>query len=161
MTLRAFPGVSIAAVDGPAIGLGVDLAMACDHRYIGANGWFLQGWASIRAIPGTGGAWLLTRRGGALAAWELLLSQERFGPDKAERFGLAISVDGEAEVVARKRAADLALLPHEVVLAYKSLIAHSDSESYAVHLARCLEYQVEFLTSESFFAAADSILPRR
>lgn len=50
-----FDGLSIAAIDGPAIGLGADLALMCDVRLAGSEAWFLQGWARLGLIPGTGG----------------------------------------------------------------------------------------------------------
>src|SRR5258708_10052290 len=56
-TLRGLQAITIAAADGPAVGLGADLAFACDHRYFGSTAWTAQGWTGIRAIPGTGGAW--------------------------------------------------------------------------------------------------------
>ena len=156
-----FPGVTIAAVDGAAVGLGVDLCLACDHRYIGPAGWLSQGWAGIKAIPGTGGAWLATRIAGPRAAWEMLLSQRRVDAALAERLGLAIAVEEAAEATAMERAQWMAAQPLSVVKAYKALINTAQNETFDAHLARCLEYQVEFLTSSEFFAAADSILAKR
>ena len=54
-TLMAVPVPTIAAVDGAAVGMGMDLALACDSRFIGTTGWMRQGWARYGAIPATGG----------------------------------------------------------------------------------------------------------
>src|SRR5947207_1820312 len=54
-TLVGVPVPVIAAIDGPAIGLGFDIALACDYRLVGPNGWCMQGWGRVGVIPGAGG----------------------------------------------------------------------------------------------------------
>ena len=61
--LRSLPVPVIAAVDGPAVGLGFDLALACDLRLFGADAWVQQGWATVGLIPATGGFRFLSRSG--------------------------------------------------------------------------------------------------
>ena len=74
------PVPTVAALDGPAVGMGLDIALACDVRVVGPAGWAQQGWGKVGLVAATGGVLLLRRRApGAL--WPLLASQDRLdGP---------------------------------------------------------------------------------
>jgi enoyl-CoA hydratase/carnithine racemase len=63
--LQSSPVPVIAAVDGPAIGFGCDLALAANISFIGCAGWLAQGWMRAGLIPATGGTLYAMRRGGA------------------------------------------------------------------------------------------------
>ncbi len=86
--LRDSPIPTIAAVDGPAVGLGMDLALACDMRFVGPKGFLMQGWARAGLIAGTGGVALLHRIAPDLL-WRLLAEQERITANRAVELGLA------------------------------------------------------------------------
>jgi 2-(1,2-epoxy-1,2-dihydrophenyl)acetyl-CoA isomerase len=156
--IRNYPGVVISAVDGPALGLGADLALVADVCYVGSTGWIDQGWARIGAIPGIGGAWLTVRRAGYTAAWEFVLSQRRWSGPELERIGLAIAVDGSAEEGALDRARWIAGHPGQVAQAYKSLLLRATEESYAVHLERCGSYQGRLATDPAHRRVALDVL---
>src|SRR5262249_53400221 len=51
----------IAAVNGPAVGLGCDLACVCDLRIAAVNATFAESFLKIGLVPGDGGAWFLPR----------------------------------------------------------------------------------------------------
>src|ERR1700733_7202735 len=51
----------LAAVDGPAVGLGMDIAMACDLCLVGPKGWLAQGWSRVGLVPAAGGLLFLER----------------------------------------------------------------------------------------------------
>ncbi|HET6187970.1 MAG TPA: enoyl-CoA hydratase/isomerase family protein [Trebonia sp.] len=156
--IRGFPGVVIAAVDGPALGLGADLALVCDATYVGSTGWIDQGWSRIGAIPGIGGAWLTLRRAGYTAAWEFAMSGRRWSGPELERIGLAISAPGKAEDTAAERARWITSHPGGVARAYKSLFLRATEESYEVHLERCGSYQGRLASDPQHRRQALSVL---
>lgn len=148
--IRGFAGVVISAVDGPALGLGADLALACDVCYVGPAGWIDQGWARIGAVPGIGGAYVTSQRAGRTVAWEFMLSQRRWTGEELERVGLAMAAPDGAEVIARQRAEWLADYPPDLARAYKSLIGHSEEESFDVHLERAGAYQAKLRSWDAY-----------
>ena len=72
--IRASNAVVIAAVNGAAVGAGMDLALACDLRIASESARFGQVWVRLGVIPGTGGAWLTQMHAGPTKASELLLT---------------------------------------------------------------------------------------
>jgi enoyl-CoA hydratase/carnithine racemase len=87
-----FEKVVIAAINGPAIGAGLDLACMCDIR-IAANGArFGSTFVKLGLIPGDGGAYLLSRVVGFPRALEMVLSGRLIDTLEAERIGLVNEV---------------------------------------------------------------------
>jgi enoyl-CoA hydratase/carnithine racemase len=159
--IRDFPGVVISAVDGPALGLGADIALICDVCYVGNGGWMQQGWADIGAVPGTGGAWITRRRAGSTAAWQFVMDQRRWTGPELQAAGLATYVDGMAEEYAVGRAEWITNFPADVAQAYKSLFVRADEESYEVHLERCGSYQARIVTKPEHSRRTSDALTRK
>jgi enoyl-CoA hydratase/carnithine racemase len=82
----------IAAVNGHAIGLGCDLACACDIRIAAQSAQFACSFIKVGLIPGDGGAWLLQRTVGYSKAAELFLTGDRFDAETAKAIGLVSAV---------------------------------------------------------------------
>jgi enoyl-CoA hydratase/carnithine racemase len=152
--LVEFPGISIAALDGPAIGLGADLALACTQRYVGSGGWIQEGWHGFGLIPGAGGLWCAIHHAGQAGAWQLL-TQDRCDGPTLERFGLATAVDGDAESAALQVAAALGSYGADWIRAYSSLMGLARMEPFGTHLWRCLEYQSKLVEGAGFAAAVE------
>jgi enoyl-CoA hydratase len=137
----------------------MDLALACDMRFVGPEGWMQQGWARLGLIPAGGGAFFLERTAPGLI-WELIDDQRRLGPQDCERWGLGIAVTPTALDAATARAASLARMGIERRSAYVELTreARWPSEEY---LAECADHQAQFIGSVAFQEAAQKILRPR
>ena len=152
------PKPIFSAVDGPAVGLGMDLALACDRRFVGDGGWLMQGWARIGLIPGTGGE-LLLRRLAPSALWPLLTREKPIRGAEAAESGLAEHVP-DARAAAVAAAGSLASVPPETLTAYARLHREDLHRQLEAHLERCLAFQTELLSSEDFAGRARRALAR-
>lgn len=93
------PLVTIAAVNGPAVGAGFNLALACDIRLAGASARFDTRFAKLRLHPGGGHTWLLTRAVGPQQAMLACLFGEVWDADAALARGLVSAVHPDADLV--------------------------------------------------------------
>lgn len=79
----------IAAVNGPAVGIGMSLALACDLLIMAEDSYLLAPFAGIGLVPDGGVAWFLTRRIGYTQAFELLTAGQKLSAGRCEELGLA------------------------------------------------------------------------
>ena len=79
---------TIAAVNGPAIGAGCDLACMCDMRIASHNASFAESFVKIGIIPGDGGAWFLPRVVGMSKAAEMSFTGDSVDAEEALKIGL-------------------------------------------------------------------------
>lgn len=98
----------IAAVNGPAIGAGFDLACMCDIRLAGEKALFAESFVKVGIVPGDGGAWLLPRVIGMQRASLMSFTGDTIDAAKALEWGLVL------EVVPTEK-----LLPHTQALAQR------------------------------------------
>lgn len=82
----------IAAVNGPAVGAGCDLAMMCDMRVASTTAFFAESFVKLGIIPGDGGAWLLPRAIGAARAAEMAFTGDRVDAATALDWGMVSRV---------------------------------------------------------------------
>ncbi len=83
---------TIAAVNGPAIGAGCDLALMCDMRVASGRASFGETFLSVGLIPGDGGAYFLPRVVGMARACEMTFTGEVINAQKAAAIGLVNEV---------------------------------------------------------------------
>ena len=104
--LRALPQPVIAAVNGPAAGLGLALSLACDIRYASTKAVFRAAFINIGLSNcDMGTSWLLPRLIGASRSHELMLTGRRFDAQEALRIGLLADVVEEEQLLERARVA--------------------------------------------------------
>jgi enoyl-CoA hydratase/carnithine racemase len=153
------PVTTIAAVDGPAIGLGFDLALACDSRLIGPDGWCMQAWGRLGLVPGTGGELLLRRLNPAIL-WTLLERQPRLDGPLCLQWGIGEPVtEGPARDAAIARARALAgQLTRPAIEGYVQLSRAGIRADLSQHLELCAAIQARLLASPDFAARTDSVL---
>jgi enoyl-CoA hydratase/carnithine racemase len=77
----------IAAVNGPAVGAGMDMVSMADIRIASDQARFGMSYVNVGLIPGDGGAWLLPRIVGTATALELIWTGEIFGAERALELG--------------------------------------------------------------------------
>lgn len=102
--LETMPKPSVAAVNGYALGGGLELAMACTVRFAAENAKVGQPEVKLGIIPGYGATQRLPRLVGRGRALELLLSGETISAAEAHRIGLVNAVVPQAELLSHSRA---------------------------------------------------------
>lgn len=89
LLLHEMPKVTIAAVNGPAAGAGLSLAMACDIRLASDAARFGTAFAKVGFSGDYGGTWSLTRLVGSAKAREMYFTGDIIGADEALKLGIA------------------------------------------------------------------------
>ena len=94
---------TIAAVNGPAIGAGCDLACMCDIRIASENASFAESFVKLGIIPGDGGAWLLPRTVGMSRAAEMTFTGDTIDAQTALQWGMVSRVVPQEELMEHAR----------------------------------------------------------
>ena len=110
MPLVRLPKPVVAAVNGPAFGAGMNLALAADVVLAADTATFSQAFVKVGLVPDTGGLYLLTRLVGLQVAKDLCLTGRTINADEAARLGLVGQVVPTADLmgVARAKALEFA-----------------------------------------------------
>jgi len=134
-TLREFPGVTVAAINGYAFGGGCELALACDLRVASERAVIGQTEIDLGIIPGWGGTQLLQRLVPDEVARRLVFFGERLDATDAHEYGLVGEVVAHDELYDHvdAMANDLAEKPrHALYAAKEALDAYHDGGGMAV-----------------------------
>ncbi|HYM31036.1 MAG TPA: 2-(1,2-epoxy-1,2-dihydrophenyl)acetyl-CoA isomerase PaaG [Candidatus Cybelea sp.] len=101
---RDLPFPTVAAVNGPAAGAGMSIAMACDIVIAAKSATFLQAFCNIGLVPDAGSTWFLTRQIGRQRAAGMALLGERLPAETAAEWGLVWKVVDDAALMSEAAA---------------------------------------------------------
>ncbi len=133
---------TIAAINGPAIGAGCDIACMCDIRIAGESAKFAESFLKVGLVPGDGGAWFLPRVVGFSKAAEMTFTGEMLNAKQALACGLVSKVVDDDKLLeeARALAARIAVNPPQALRLSKRLLR----ESHHARLNELLELSAAF-----------------
>jgi len=157
------PLPTIAAVNGAAVGAGMNLALGCDVRIAGRSARFDTRFLQIGIHPGGGHTWMLRRAVGPQATMATVVFGEILDGAEAERVGLAWRcVDDDALLEeARRLAVRAASAPRDLLIEVKRTIAAMhDVATHPDAVARELEPQL-WSTRQPWFAERLAALQAR
>lgn len=157
------PLPTVAAVNGAAVGAGMNLALSCDVRLAGANARFDTRFLQLGLHPGGGHTWMLHRAVGPQTAAAMVLFGEVIGAEEAERRGLVWRAVPDADLMAHAMtmATKAAAIPTELARRVKQTMQEVpalDRQAEAVDLE--LGSQLWSL-GEPFFAERLAALQQR
>lgn len=133
----------IAAVNGDAVGAGLDLACLCDMRFVSRSARFSASFARIGIAPGDGGAWLLARMIRPDHAARLMLTGDIVDAEEADRLGLvtALCEPGTELPRAMEMARAIARNPPHALRLTKKLMRAAAGPDFRAHLDYCAAVQ--------------------
>ena len=128
--------VVIAAVNGPAIGAGFDMANMCDLRIGSTNAQFGETFANLGLIAGDGGALFLIRLVGYHRAAELTFTGRIVKADEAKTLGLLLEVTAPEDLLPRAKelAAKIGAKPPQAIRYAKRLLKLAQRQNVEEHL---------------------------
>jgi enoyl-CoA hydratase/carnithine racemase len=153
----------IAAVNGPAIGAGFDLACMCDLRLASTSAVIGETFVNLGIIPGDGGAWYLQRLVGYQRAAELTLTGRLVKAEAALALGLFLEVVAPEQLMDRalELAHHLAAKPPLAVRLTKRLLHMARSQDLDAVLKASASFQGMLHQTEDHIEAVNAFLEKR
>lgn len=153
----------IAAINGHAMGAGLDLACMCDIRIASDTAKLASSFIKVGIVPGDGGAWLLPRIVGQSRAAELMLTGKVLDAPQALAWNLVSQVVPHAQLMdaAREMAASIAQHPSHSVRLTKRLMRESLRASFDTVLELSAAYQAISHKTADHTEAVDAFLEKR
>lgn len=154
---------AIAAVNGAAIGAGLDLSMMCDIRIAASDAIFGETFLNLGLIPGDGGGWFLQRIVGYQRAAELAFSARVIKAEEALKIGLLLEIVPPEQVLSRAQelAAVYASRPPRAVRMTKRLLKSAGRLELSDFLDQCASFQGMAQRSEDHLEAISAFLDKR
>jgi len=153
----------IAAVNGPAVGAGLDLACMCDLRIASDTATFAESFVRVGIVPGDGGAWLLPRAVGAAKAAEMAFTGDPIDAAEALACGLVSKVVPGTELgeAARALAGRIARNPAGVLRMTKRLLREGVHNTLESVLETSASYQALAHLSADHHEAVRAFIEKR
>ena len=154
---------TIAAINGPAIGAGFDLACMCDIRIASDHAVFAESFVKLGIIPGDGGAWFLPRLIGMSRAAEMTLTGDAIDAAQAVQWGLVSKAVPAEELLAecRKMALRIAANPADAIRMSKRLLREGQHSRLDTLLELSAAFQAMAHKSEDHATAVQAFMQRR
>jgi 2-(1,2-epoxy-1,2-dihydrophenyl)acetyl-CoA isomerase len=161
--LRDLPCPIVTAVNGPAAGAGMSVALMGDLVFCARSAYFLQAFRRIGLVPDCGSTWLLPRLIGRARAIELSLLGERLPAETALAWGLVNRVFDDAALIdeTMRVAADLANGPTMALGLIRRLYWESPDNSYEQQLDLECRLQRQAGSTEDFREGVTAFLEKR
>jgi 2-(1,2-epoxy-1,2-dihydrophenyl)acetyl-CoA isomerase len=162
--LRSLPVPVVCAVNGPAAGAGVGLALACDIVVAARSAYFyLPFLPKLGIVPDLGCTWFIPRRVGPARAMGMALLDEKLSAETAAQWGLIwASIDDDLLLLeAQKIAGRLAQLPTHAVIEARKAFEASERHTLPDQLHYESERQRELIEQPSFAEGVMAFLQKR
>lgn len=152
LAIAEMPKPVIAALDGPAVGIGLAYALVCDLRVMGESAYLQAPFNQIGLLPDGGLSWLLPRMVGYARAFELVVDAAKLSASECLRLGLAnrVVADGAVKQAALDWARLLAERPALAVAATKHALRAAALGDYRAAIALEAELQTPLVDSADF-----------
>jgi enoyl-CoA hydratase/carnithine racemase len=153
----------VAAVGGPAVGIGTTMLLHCDFVYAAPNARFQLPFVPLGIVPEFGSTYLLPLIAGYQRAAELLLLGQPFTAEKAKEAGIVTDVVPAEKLLdkAKETAAALAALPPESIRLTKQLLKKRHGETVREVIAEEVKIFGERLSSAEAKEAMSAFLEKR
>ena len=161
--LRTMPKPVIAAMNGPAVGIGASFALACDIRIATPEAYLMEAFVNIGLAPDGGVSWLLPRLVGTGVAYEMFFTGKQLSAADAHRLGVInrIVPADQLEHEVRELAGQLAQQPRQAMAAAKRAVNHALESSFEDALEFESYLQEAQAASQEFADGVQAFLARR
>jgi enoyl-CoA hydratase/carnithine racemase len=161
--LRAVDKPVIAAVNGVAVGAGLDIALMCDLRFAASSARMSEGYIRVGLVPGEGGCYLLPRLIGPARALELLMTGRFVDAAEALSIGMVNRVYDDAELAAQAHAfaaelASLSPIPMQII---KRSVYQAATSDFGSHLDAISSHMAVVQSTADYAEAQAAFRERR
>jgi enoyl-CoA hydratase/carnithine racemase len=163
---RAFQDIEvpcIAAVNGAAIGAGLDIALMCDIRICAEEAVFAESFIRLGLVSAAGGSWLLQRVVGRAMAAEMTLTGDNIDAQRAREAGIVSQVLPQVQLLPRAHeiAARIARHPSHSIRLNKRLLRESAELSLDASLTLAASLQGIAQHTEDYAEAVAAVVEKR